>query len=226
MNKLSVYLVLLYSLVACVETPIQEFPSVNIAERNKENKHPPPQQKSDFQNGDIIFQSSLSGQSAAIQLATHSPYSHVGIIYKDSDVFYVFEAVQPVKLTPLKEWVERGEQGHYVVKRLHNANELLTADVLTKMKAVGERFSGKNYDLYFNWSDNRIYCSELVWKIYKEALGIELGSLQYLEDFDLSHPIVKAKLKERYGDNIPLKEPVISPQAIFESDKLSTIFIK
>ena len=35
---------------------------------------------SEFQNGDIIFQTSQSAQSKAIQLATNSRYSHVGII--------------------------------------------------------------------------------------------------------------------------------------------------
>ena len=33
-----------------------------------------------LQNGDIIFQSSQSDQSIAIQLATHSKYSHMGIV--------------------------------------------------------------------------------------------------------------------------------------------------
>lgn len=32
------------------------------------------------QTGDIIFQTSLSSQSQAIQLATHSDYSHTGMI--------------------------------------------------------------------------------------------------------------------------------------------------
>jgi hypothetical protein len=33
-------------------------------------------------NGDIIFQTSLSDQSVAIQAATKSPYSHLGIVYE------------------------------------------------------------------------------------------------------------------------------------------------
>src|SRR5690606_5876902 len=35
-----------------------------------------------IQNGDIIFQTSKSSQSQAIQLATKSKYSHMGIIYE------------------------------------------------------------------------------------------------------------------------------------------------
>ncbi|MBL4670033.1 MAG: hypothetical protein JKY30_12325 [Flavobacteriales bacterium] len=38
--------------------------------------------ENNIQNGDIIFQISKSSQSKAIQLATNSKYSHMGIIYK------------------------------------------------------------------------------------------------------------------------------------------------
>jgi uncharacterized protein YycO len=68
------------------------------------------------------------------------------------------------------------------------------------MKLIGERFLGKDYDIYFEWSDNRIYCSELIWKIYKEATNIEIGQLENLSDFNLSNKLVKKKLKERYGE--------------------------
>ena len=174
-------------------------------------------------NGDIIFQTSKSRQSKAIQLATGSRYSHMGIIYENDGQFFVYEAVQPVKLTPLTEWINRGENGHYVIKRLENADQVLTNLTLTKMKQIGEQFKGKSYDIYFEWSDDRIYCSELVWKIYKQATNIEIGKLEQLSDFDLSNEIVKAKMKERYGSNIPMDEKVISPAAMFNSDKLITI---
>lgn len=176
-----------------------------------------------LQNGDIIFQSSRSGQSLAIQLATKSKYSHVGIIYKIDGKIFVYEAVQPVKITPLKEWISHGDNHHFVVKRVKNSDEVLTQEVFTKMKQVGEKFKGKNYDLYFEWSDKRIYCSELVWKIYKEGAGIEVGELQKLSDFDLSSKVVKEKLKERYGNNIPMNELVISPGAMFNSNVLKTV---
>ncbi|MBR9832829.1 YiiX family permuted papain-like enzyme [bacterium] len=176
-----------------------------------------------IQNGDIIFQTSKSSQSKAIQLATKSKYSHMGIIYANDGQFLVYEAVQPVKLTPLKDWISRGENGHYVIKRLKNAKELLTKDVLTKMKKTGEQFKGKPYDIYFEWSDEKIYCSELVWKIYKQAADVEIGQLERLSDFDLSNNIVQSKLKERYGNNIPMDEKVISPASMFDSDQLITI---
>ena len=177
-----------------------------------------------FQNGDIIFQASLSRQSKAIQMATHSPYSHMGIIYVQGDDLFVYEAVQPVKLTPFSDWVTRGADDHYVVKRIKDSEHLLTDTALRKMRQAGEKYKGKDYDLYFEWSNARIYCSELVWKIYKEALGIEIGKLQKLSDFDLTQSVVKSKMKERYGAAIPTEELVISPAAMFDSDKLITVY--
>ncbi|MEJ6749382.1 MAG: YiiX family permuted papain-like enzyme [Flavobacteriales bacterium] len=178
----------------------------------------------EFMSGDIIFQTSESNQSKAIQIATKSRYSHMGIIYLQDNEYYVFEAVQPVKLTLLTDWIKRGENEHYVVKRLKNSKEVLTSEKLSDMKVIGNRFLGKNYDLYFEWSDERIYCSELVWKIYKEALGIEVGELETLQDFDLTNEAVTEKLRERYGNNIPKNELVISPASMFKSEKLQTIY--
>lgn len=177
----------------------------------------------ELQPGDIIFQSSMSGQSYAIQLATHSKYSHVGILFEKDGEMMVFEAVQPVRISNLNEWISRGDDDHYVVKRLKNAEDKLTSGTLEKMKSEATIHLGKNYDLYFGWSDERIYCSELVWKIYKRTLGIEVGEPQLLKEFDLTHPVVKEKLKERYGNNIPYDEQVISPGAMFESDLLEEV---
>jgi hypothetical protein len=68
-----------------------------------------------------------------------------------------------------------------------------------------------------------MYCSELVWKIYKQSVDLEVGKLQKLGDFDLTHDAVKAKLKERFGSKLPLNETVISPAAMFESDLLEEV---
>lgn len=177
----------------------------------------------DFRDGDIIFQTSRSAQSLAIQRATNSPYSHCGIIFIQNGKPYVFEAVSTVRFTPVAEWIARGENRHFVVKRLKDADRLLTATSVGKMQAVARHFKNRPYDLTFEWSDRRIYCSELVWKIYDRSLGIKVGKLQKLKEFRLSDPVVAQKLKERYGSRIPQNEPVISPEAIFKSDQLITV---
>jgi len=176
-----------------------------------------------LRDGDIIFQTSRSAQSAAIQRATHSKYSHVGIIFYRNGAPHVFEAIKTVQYTPLKQWVARGDGGHYVVKRLRDADRVLTPDAVAKLREAADSFRGRPYDPTFEWSDSRIYCSELVWKIYERGVGVRVGRLQTLRDFDLSDPIVKAKMKERYGSHVPLAETVISPGAIFSFDGLTQV---
>ncbi|WP_160717099.1 YiiX family permuted papain-like enzyme [Chitinophaga solisilvae] len=170
--------------------------------------------------GDIIFQESVSDFSTAIQLATHSRYSHCGLLFKKEGQWYVYEAIEPVGAAPLQEWIARGRKQHYVVKRLKGADSLLTPPVLEKLLSAGKQYAGRHYDFYFGWSDERIYCSELVWKMYKEATGLELGTLQQFRDFDLTHPAVKKQMKSIYGNHIPLEEKIISPVSMFNSPLL------
>ncbi len=173
-----------------------------------------------LRDGDIIFQTSRSAQSAAIQRATHSPYSHVGMVFMRDGQPYVFEAIATVQYTPLAKWTARGAGGRYVVKRL---KQPLTPAQGAKLRSAAGEFAGKTYDLFFEWSDQRIYRSELVWKVYERALGVKIGELQKLREFDLTDPAVRAKMRERYGSQVPLDEPVISPGAQFDSPLLKTV---
>jgi hypothetical protein len=172
---------------------------------------------------DIVFQASRSLQSLAIQLATGSRFSHMGLVHCENGRQFVYEAVGPVKPTPIAEWIGRGVDGHFVAMRLKQANRILTPEALGKISAAEARFRGLPYDFSFEWTDARIYCSELVWKVYKQALGVELGKLQRLGDFELTDPVVRAKVLERYGNRVPVDQPVISPAAIAASDLLEKV---
>jgi len=178
---------------------------------------------SKLQDGDIIFQIHESSQSKAIQLATHSKYTHMGVIFKSGDEYLVCEGVGPVQYTALEGWIHRGEGSHFVVKRLKNAEKALTSDVTAKMKKEADDLKGKAYDWWFGWSDDKIYCSELVWKVYERGAGIELAVPMKLTEFDLSHKAVQEKIKERYPDGIPQDEKAVAPGQIFDSTLLTTV---
>ena len=177
-----------------------------------------------LREGDLVFQSFSSPQTRAIQLATKSRFSHMGIILRHDDTLIVYEAVGPVKFTSISDWIDRDPGEHFVVKRLKNAENILTKENLEKLERVAASFKGRPYDFAFNWSDEKIYCSELVWKIYDRALGIEVGGLRKMKDFDLSSREVQMKLEERYPNGVPLEETVISPQDVFQSDALATVY--
>jgi uncharacterized protein YycO len=172
-----------------------------------------------FKDGDIIFQSSYSQQSKAVEEATNSPYSHCGLIFYEKDIPYVYEAVQPVGKRNLTEWIDSGVDGKYVVMRLKDTS-LLSNNNIIKLKAYANYQFGKNYDIYFGWSDKEWYCSELVWKTYKSVLAIELAKTKPLREFNIDSPIVRKTMANRYGNNIPYDEQMISPGQLFESNQL------
>jgi hypothetical protein len=144
----------------------------------------------------------------------------MGVVLLRNGELMVYEASATVRYTPLKAWIARGDGGRYVVKRLKGG---LTPAQKRKLRESAKGFDSKAYDLTFEWSDSRIYCSELVWKMYKRALGFEVGITQKLKDFDLTSEAVKAKMKERYGTRVPMDETVISPAAMFEAKNLETV---
>lgn len=174
-----------------------------------------------LKDGDIVLQTSRSSQSEAIRLATRSKWTHLGILFHRNGVAYVYEARGPVGYRTLSAFLSSGVGGKYMVRRYRKP--LSTAD-LERLRAAGEALMGRPYDLYFEWDDSRIYCSELVWKIFHRGLGVSIGERQKLGDFDLSDPRVKKILRERYGDRIPKGETVVSPAAIATSSALKTVF--
>ena len=174
----------------------------------------------ELKDGDIIFHTSKSSQSKMLQIATNSNITHVGVIFFKSGKPYVFEAVNPVKVTPLKEFINRGVGSKYSIKR--TKNPLSTSD-LKIMIEYGKRQIGKPYDSKFEWSDSKIYCSELVWKIYHYA-GIHLCDIKTFSDFNLNRPIVKKTIQSRYNGKFNINEPVVAPIDIYNSDKLKTVY--
>ena len=155
-------------------------------------------------NGDIIFHTSKSNQSKMISEITKSKLTHVGIIFINKGKPYVFEAVQPVKITPLNQWIKRGVSTKYIVMR---SKKILSND----------------YDIKFQWSNNKMYCSELVYKIYEEA-DIKLCSKHTFKQYNLNSESAKNAIKKRYGNNINLNETVVTPVDLRKSNKLKVVF--
>ena len=177
-------------------------------------------QISQIQNGDIIFIDSGGAQGQAIRLATRSKWTHMGIIFIENNEPIVYHAVDPVRKDSLPNFLKYSKDTKWEIKRLKNTT-VLTVSNLEKMKQKAKKLQGLPYDYLFNWGDEEIYCSEYVWKIYQE-IGLKVGELSTLKDFDLTSSIVQKMLKERYSDQIPLSEPVIPPSTMFDSELLNT----
>jgi len=172
--------------------------------------------------GDLVFQTSSAKPATAIGAATHSGLNHVGMVVHADGHLAVYEADGTVHTTPLDAWIARAP-ATFVARRLKDAPRFLTADGLAKLAATSKRNIGKPADTVFDAGDDKMYSSELIWKTYRDALGVDLGVPQPLRSLDLSAPEVKALLAQRYGKAVPLDTPVITPAQIFDSELLETV---
>jgi uncharacterized protein YycO len=174
----------------------------------------------EFRDGDMIFQTSKSSQSQVIQDLTHSNFSHCGIIFHKSGRTYVLEAVQTVRLTPIDEWIKRGVNGKYSVTRY---TKPLSKDDVDRMYMYAKNQLGKPYDLKFQWSDRRMYCSELIYKVYV-AGGVTLSDCKVFKDYDIKTPAVRKLIEKRYSGDFSSEEPVITPVDLYNSEWVRVIF--
>lgn len=172
----------------------------------------------ELKTGDVVFQSTKGEQAEAIRQATGSRFTHCGVVFEQGGEWKVLEAVQPVKVTLLAEFQKRSLPGTFQVRRL---KQPLAPELIAQARAWGEKQVGLNYDHHFRWDDETLYCSELVWKIYKKA-GIELCATRHFKDYALESEEVQAVIKKRYGsvDKMPQDEPVVSPGDLANSPLL------
>ncbi|UOF02203.1 YiiX/YebB-like N1pC/P60 family cysteine hydrolase [Bdellovibrio reynosensis] len=175
-----------------------------------------------YQDGDIIFHESQGVQSKAIQEATGSKWTHVGMLFYKEGQWQVAEAVQPVRFTSLSSFISRGKNKAYRIYRVPG----LTSENRKDLRLQLAPFVGADYDIYFEWTDDLIYCSELVYKVFKKATGIEVGHVQKFRDLNLGGPYVKALIKNRLentGRELDLNEPIITPVAQIKDAKLKLV---
>src|SRR3954469_9759771 len=69
-------------------------------------------------NGDLVFIVNPSGQGKAIQLATKSKFTHVGIVFIENGKPVVYHAVEPVSKNSLEEFRAMSVDGKVEIKRL------------------------------------------------------------------------------------------------------------
>jgi uncharacterized protein YycO len=174
----------------------------------------------EFKDGDIIFHTSKSSQSAVISQITESELTHCGIIFYKKGKPYVIEAVNPVRSIPLSTWVNNGVGGKYKVVRL---NYDLRENHKRTMYNYAKTQMGKKYDYTFGWSDSKMYCSELVWKIYNST-GYTLCDTKKFKEYNLSSEAAKREIVKRYGSSINFDEQAVAPVDIFNSDLVGLVY--
>lgn len=168
-------------------------------------------QVEDVREGDVIFQTSLSQQSPLIKMGTRSTITHCGVVVIKDGNPYVLETQKTLVLTPLKKFIARGKDSKYWHKRPKLDN--------IKIKYSG--YLGKPYDLAFKFDNGKFYCSELIYDVYLNQLGIELCKPKTIDDYLIlgSHriPKIKRAMKKR---GITMEQYAVAPVDVFNSKEL------
>ncbi len=178
-----------------------------------------PDIKKELMTGDIIFQTLPGELSEAISAITGSPLSHCGmVIKKDDNALSVIEAVGPVRIVPLDDFIASGIDSRFTVVRFIDADQLDFDDIISEAR----KFLGRPYDYLYRFDDENIYCSELLYKAFYNSAKIKIAKLVKLKELDY-----KARLgfiKSITGGKVPLEREMVTPVDIYTSDKFNEIF--
>ncbi len=170
--------------------------------------------------GDVLFQPLplLSDLVVAVEGITHSPYSHCGVVVRRDEEWHVIEAAARVTITPLAQWIDRGRHNQYAAFRLTPQYEPIIPQFIEALHA----YLGRPYDMQYDMDDGAIYCSELIYKGFRDATGEEMGKLVRLGDLDWQP--YKDTIIHYGGDPPPLDRIMITPRHLSEAEQLIKIF--
>ena len=172
------------------------------------------------QDGDVIFQSLPYGPVVwAIEGVTKSPYSHCGIVGQRDGQWVVYEAIGSVRITSLKKFLWRGRGGGFAVYRLQDEHREHIPETLR----CCEKYLGRTYDFRYRLDDEKIYCSELVYKAFRDATdGQQLGD--FVKFGDMNWGPYEVLIRQIEGGPVPVDREMITPRDLARARQLEPVF--
>ncbi len=178
---------------------------------------PPPELKS----GDLIFQTSRAEHALGVMAGTMSVYNHVGIVALRNNKPYVLDSSGVVGYTALEKWLGRGFGERYAVYRAK-----LTDEQRQVLLDTASHYEGRKYDIYFIFDNNKLYCSELPYLVFKE-IGMPIGKVQHVRDLLVNNPFTQSLIEDRWQTHPHCQMPGITfdqcYQIILDQDLVTPI---
>ena len=159
----------------------------------------------DLQEGDVVFIESRSSQSPYIKVGTMSKWTHCGVVVNTPEGMKVLEASKTVRLTPFAKFIGSAKNENWCIRR----------PKLTISKPIQyQKYLGLPYDLEFKFNNGKMYCSELVWLIYKDQ-GIELCEPRKVSSFPFARISKVRKLMDKRG--ITMDQYAVAPVDLYKA---------
>lgn len=189
-----------------------------------------------LQPGDFLFQDSdCGGYCDAIEKVTDgyqgANFSHMGMVIEneaDSSQLYIIEAISKgVVLTPLSDFLHRSHDEEGNPKVLAGRLKPEFQSLIPKALANATAMVGLPYDPVYDITDNRYYCSEMIYEVFKKANQnqpvFQLQPMTFIDpDTKQTFPIW-VEYFTNLNQPIPEGKPGCNPGGISLSNKIDII---
>jgi hypothetical protein len=168
----------------------------------------------DIQEGDVVFIESQSSQSPYIKVGTMSKWTHCGVVVDTPNGLKVLEASKTVRLTSFESFIGVAKNDNWCLKRPEHK---LSKPISYK------KYLDQPYDLEFKFDNGKMYCSELVWLVYKDQ-GIELCRPRKVGSFLLTRiPRVRRLMERRH---ITMNQYAVAPVDLYKAISFSFLPVR
>lgn len=174
--------------------------------------------------GDVVVQSidPCGRLLRTVKGVTESKWCHCGVVDQRDGRWVVCEAVgDGVRYTPLAYFLLRGDEVDFAAYRLKDNFQRYAGGLAKCCKP----YVGRPYDIQYELDDEKIYCSELVYKAYRDATkGADaLGRVQRFGELNW-HPYKDDVVHYHGSEGLPLDREVVTPVSLTWSEQMDKVF--
>lgn len=177
----------------------------------------------EYQVGDIVFIRMANFLYRRVAQASNSWTAHVGMInHWDGKDWIVAESAVPLsRYCSLSRFLRRSERGQFAILRLKTPIDLAAQERLQKEARAR---MGKWYHFGFDFDSPRQFCSKFVHEVYRDAMGVNIGSVETFRELLARNPTAPQTFwKMWFLGRIPWERRTITPGSQFESDLLRRV---
>ncbi len=177
-----------------------------------------------LQVGDIVFIRVANFLYRRVAEATLSWTSHVGMVHhRKNGVWMIAESAVPrSRYCSLPRFIRRSQDGMVSIKRLRESPD---AAAQTRLAAAAASRMGLWYHLGFKLDSKMQFCSKFVHEVYREALGVDVGTVETFRQLlskDPSKPLTFWRCW--FLGRIPWDRRTVTPGSQYESPLLTTVY--
>lgn len=166
-----------------------------------------------FQSGDVILISLNCYMCSTIESEGDGKFSHSGLLIKQQNQTYVLQALGKLEIIELSQFLKLVRPGGDVAIYRPAEFQFSRPSNRELLHTFQEKYVHKEFDGYYLWDDEKLYCSEFVVKFLNEFLSkkIQPKPMSFENNLEI--------WEQYYQGNVPHGKPGFSPNDFAKSKK-------